>query len=141
MRTSIRTSILRVLSATALAVAVVGSTGPASAGMRAGGGGGFHGGGGFRGGGFGGFHGGGGHWRGGGGWGWGVGAGLLGLAAGAAIAAAFNAKYPDAKPEHIAAERERLMRAPLVIAAAGPAPRRARLRRALRPRPGRRLRR
>jgi hypothetical protein len=67
MRTSIRTSILRVLSATALAVAVVGSTGPASAGMRAGGGGGFHGGGGgfhgggggFHGGGFGGFHGGG----------------------------------------------------------------------------------
>ena len=45
MRTSIRTSILRVLSSSALAVAVVGSTGPASAGMRAGGGGGFHGGG------------------------------------------------------------------------------------------------
>jgi hypothetical protein len=43
MRTSIRTSILRVLSAAALAVAVVGATGPASA-MRAGGGG-FHGGG------------------------------------------------------------------------------------------------
>ena len=42
MRTSIRTSILRVLSAAALAVAVVGSTGPASA---HGGGGGFHGGG------------------------------------------------------------------------------------------------
>ena len=43
MRTSIRTSILRVLSATALAVAVVGSTDPASAGMRmGGGGGGFH---------------------------------------------------------------------------------------------------
>ena len=37
-------------------------------------------------------------------------------AAGAAIAAAFAAKYPDAKPEHVAAERERLMRAPLVIA-------------------------
>src|ERR1700675_2449341 len=37
-------------------------------------------------------------------------------AAGAAIATAFNAKYPDAKPEHVAAERERLMRAPLVIA-------------------------
>jgi hypothetical protein len=53
MRTSIRTSMLRILSATALAVAVVGSTGPASAGVRAGGGGGFHGGG------FGGFHGGG----------------------------------------------------------------------------------
>ena len=64
MRTSIRTSILRVLSATALAIAVVGSTDPASAGMRMGGGGGFHGGGfgggGFHGGGFGGgFHGGG----------------------------------------------------------------------------------
>ena len=37
-------------------------------------------------------------------------------AAGEAIAAAFRAKYPDAKPEHIGAERERLMRAPLVIA-------------------------
>ena len=37
-------------------------------------------------------------------------------AAGEAIASAFRAKYPDAKPEHIAAERERLMRAPLVIA-------------------------
>jgi hypothetical protein len=49
MRRSIRTSILRVLSAAALAVAVVGSTGPASA-MRAGGGG-FHGGAGFHGGG------------------------------------------------------------------------------------------
>ena len=49
MRTSIRTSILGVLSAAALAVAVVGATGPASA-MRAGGGG-FHGGG-FHGGGF-----------------------------------------------------------------------------------------
>ena len=36
--------------------------------------------------------------------------------AGEAIAAAFRAKYPDAKPEHIAAERERLVRAPLVIA-------------------------
>ena len=36
--------------------------------------------------------------------------------AGEAIAAAFRAKYPDARPEHIAAERERLMRAPLVIA-------------------------
>jgi hypothetical protein len=44
MRTSIRTSILRALSAAALAVAVAGSTDPASA-MRAGGGGGFHGGG------------------------------------------------------------------------------------------------
>ena len=37
-------------------------------------------------------------------------------AAGETIAAAFRAKYPDAKPEHIAAERERLTRAPLVIA-------------------------
>src|SRR5580698_5794468 len=36
--------------------------------------------------------------------------------AGAAIATAFRAKYPDAKPEHVAAERERLARAPLVIA-------------------------
>jgi len=36
--------------------------------------------------------------------------------AGEAIAAAFRAKYPGAKPEHIAAERERLVRAPLVIA-------------------------
>ena len=37
-------------------------------------------------------------------------------AAGDAIAAAFCAKYPQAKPEHIAAERNRLVRAPLVIA-------------------------
>ncbi len=37
-------------------------------------------------------------------------------AAGAAIALAFAAKYPDAQPEHVAAERERLLRAPLVIA-------------------------
>ena len=36
--------------------------------------------------------------------------------AGEAIAAAFRAKYPDARPEHIEAERERLVRAPLVIA-------------------------
>ena len=36
--------------------------------------------------------------------------------AGEAIAAAFIAKYPDAKPEHIAYERTRLTRAPLVIA-------------------------
>jgi nitroreductase len=36
--------------------------------------------------------------------------------AGEAIAAAFVAKYPDAKPEHIAYERLRLARAPLVIA-------------------------
>ena len=36
--------------------------------------------------------------------------------AGAAIATAFQAKYPDAKPEHVAAERERLARAPLVVA-------------------------
>jgi hypothetical protein len=32
--------------------------------------------------------------------------------AGAGIAAAFRAKYPDAKPEHVEAERERLARAP-----------------------------
>jgi len=38
------------------------------------------------------------------------------LAAGTAIAEAFRAKYPDAKPEHIDAERMRLARAPLVIA-------------------------
>ena len=37
-------------------------------------------------------------------------------AVGEAIAAAFRAKYPDAKPEHVEAERERLARAPLVIA-------------------------
>jgi nitroreductase len=37
-------------------------------------------------------------------------------AAGAAIVAAFRAKYPDAKPEQAEAERERLARAPLVIA-------------------------
>jgi nitroreductase len=36
--------------------------------------------------------------------------------AGAAIAAAFRAKYPDAKPEHVEAEGTRLLRAPLVIA-------------------------
>src|SRR5215813_7436255 len=36
--------------------------------------------------------------------------------AGEAIAEAFVAKYPDAKPEHIAYERTRLARAPLVIA-------------------------
>src|SRR4029077_5124548 len=36
--------------------------------------------------------------------------------AGAAIAAAFRAKYPDAKPEHVEAEGARLLRAPLVIA-------------------------
>src|SRR5438552_5460607 len=38
------------------------------------------------------------------------------LAAGDAIAAAFCARYPEAKPEHIEAERARLARAPLVIA-------------------------
>ena len=38
------------------------------------------------------------------------------LSAGGAIAAAFRAKYPDARPEHVEAERERLARAPLVIA-------------------------
>jgi nitroreductase len=37
-------------------------------------------------------------------------------AAGAAIAAGFRAKYPDAKEEHVEAERERLARAPLVVA-------------------------
>ncbi len=37
-------------------------------------------------------------------------------AAGAAIAAAFQAKHPDAKPEQVEAERNRLARAPLVIA-------------------------
>ncbi len=36
--------------------------------------------------------------------------------AGAAIAAAFRSKYPDAKPEHVETEGQRLMRAPLVIA-------------------------
>ena len=36
--------------------------------------------------------------------------------AGAAIATAFSTKYPNAKPEHIETERERLARAPLVIA-------------------------
>ena len=38
------------------------------------------------------------------------------LAAGEAIAGAFRARYPDAKPEHIDFERKRLARAPLVIA-------------------------
>jgi nitroreductase len=37
-------------------------------------------------------------------------------AAGAAIAKAFRVKYPDATPEQADAERERLTRAPLVIA-------------------------
>jgi nitroreductase len=37
-------------------------------------------------------------------------------AAGAAIAAAFRSKYPDAQPEQVEAERARLARAPLVIA-------------------------
>jgi nitroreductase len=36
--------------------------------------------------------------------------------AGAAIAAAFRAKYPEAKSEHVEAEGERLARAPLVVA-------------------------
>ena len=36
--------------------------------------------------------------------------------AGNAIANAFHTTYPDAKPEHVAGERERLLRAPLVIA-------------------------
>jgi nitroreductase len=38
------------------------------------------------------------------------------LAAGAAIVAAFHAKYPQATPEQAEAERTRLARAPLVIA-------------------------
>ncbi|TMJ32417.1 MAG: nitroreductase [Alphaproteobacteria bacterium] len=38
------------------------------------------------------------------------------LAAGEAIVAAFRAKYPQANPEQIAVERQRLARAPLVIA-------------------------
>src|ERR1700751_2338769 len=38
------------------------------------------------------------------------------LVAGEAIVAAFCAKYPQAKPEHVEAERARLARAPLVIA-------------------------
>ncbi len=38
------------------------------------------------------------------------------FAAGAAIAAAFRAKNPDAKPEHVEFERNRLAHAPLVIA-------------------------
>ena len=37
-------------------------------------------------------------------------------AAGDVIADAFRAKYPDAKPEHIEAERKRFTRAPLVVA-------------------------
>ncbi len=36
--------------------------------------------------------------------------------AGAVIARAFRAKYPGAKPDHVEAERQRLMRAPLVVA-------------------------
>jgi len=38
------------------------------------------------------------------------------LAAGAAIAEAFRAKYPDAAPEQVEFEKKRLARAPLVIA-------------------------
>jgi nitroreductase len=38
------------------------------------------------------------------------------LAAGDAIVAAFRTKYPDAKPEHVEAERNRFARAPLVVA-------------------------
>ena len=38
------------------------------------------------------------------------------LAAGEAIAAAFRAKYPEAKPDQLDYERKRLARAPLVIA-------------------------
>src|SRR4029077_4879214 len=37
-------------------------------------------------------------------------------AAGAASAAAYSVKYPEAKPEHVEAEPARLTRAPLVIA-------------------------
>jgi len=37
-------------------------------------------------------------------------------AAGDAIAAAFQSRYPDAKPEHVEAERCRMLRAPLVVA-------------------------
>jgi len=37
-------------------------------------------------------------------------------AAGDAIPAAFQSRYPDAKPEHVEAERCRLLRAPLVVA-------------------------
>ena len=37
-------------------------------------------------------------------------------AAGAAIAAAFRARYPDAKPENVEFEHARLARAPLVVA-------------------------
>ena len=37
-------------------------------------------------------------------------------AAGDAIAAAFQSRYPGAKPEHVEAERNRLLRAPLVVA-------------------------
>ena len=43
-------------------------------------------------------------------------AGPARLKAGAAIAAAFTAKYPDAKAEQVDFERNRLTRAPLVIA-------------------------
>ena len=42
--------------------------------------------------------------------------GVARRAAGAAIAAVFRKKYPDAKPEHVEGERARLLRAPLVIA-------------------------
>ena len=38
------------------------------------------------------------------------------LAAGAAIATAFRAKYPDAQPEQVEYERKRLAHAPLVVA-------------------------
>src|SRR5215468_1409181 len=38
------------------------------------------------------------------------------IAAGETIASAFRAKYPDAKPDQVEAERHRLARAPLVIA-------------------------
>lgn len=43
-------------------------------------------------------------------------AGAARLAAGDKIAAAFKASHPEAKPEHVETERQRLARAPLVIA-------------------------
>src|SRR5262249_57516342 len=49
-------------------------------------------------------------------WGFMIFEGAARLAAGEAIVAAFRAKYPQAKPEHVEAERARLARAPLVIA-------------------------
>jgi hypothetical protein len=79
MSTSLKKTVVGSLTALAIGISAVAITTPASAAPRFGGHGGF-GHGGFRGGGF---HGG---WR-GGGWGPGIGLGVLGLAAGAAIAA------------------------------------------------------